>query len=57
MQHENENPKKHPCADCRFCQFCGDDRCHLCLGCGQAGKKLSMEEQIALYESLNRGKD
>jgi hypothetical protein len=22
--------KKHPCPDCRFCQWCADSRCHLC---------------------------
>lgn len=46
--------KKHPCPDCRQCQWCSDDRCRLCLrsekGCR---KKLSMAEQIALYEALN----
>jgi hypothetical protein len=49
--------KKHPCPDCRFCQWCSDERCQLCLGHGKpCGKKLSLEEQIALYESLNRKK-
>jgi hypothetical protein len=57
MPSENDNPKKHPCPDCRFCQWCSDDRCQLCLGHGkQCRKKLSLEEQIALYESLNREK-
>ena len=49
------SPKKHLCPDCTFCQWCGDDRCALCLrprGCGR--KKLSLQEQIALYDSLNR---
>ena len=23
-------PKKHPCPDCRFCQWCADSRCNLC---------------------------
>lgn len=48
--------KKHPCPDCRHCQWCSDDRCRLCLrapaGCR---KKLSLAEQIALYERLNEG--
>jgi hypothetical protein len=58
MPSENENPKKQPCPDCSFCQWCSDDRCHLCLGDGKpCRKKLSMEEQIALYESLNREKE
>ena len=46
--------KKYPCPDCRQCQWCSDDRCRLCLksaaGCR---KKLSMAEQVALYEQLN----
>jgi hypothetical protein len=45
--------KKHPCPDCRFCQWCGDDRCSLCLRQRGKGRKLSMEEQIALYEAVN----
>lgn len=51
--------KKHPCPDCTCCQWCSDDRCRLCLkrsGCRR--RKLSLTEQIALYESLNnRGDD
>jgi hypothetical protein len=47
--------KKHPCPDCQFCQWCGDDRCHLCRGktC-RHGKKLSLAEQIARFEEVNR---
>ncbi|PLX73794.1 MAG: hypothetical protein C0614_12630 [Desulfuromonas sp.] len=60
--NRTEKGKKHPCSDCRQCQWCSDDRCRLCLkssaGCR---KKLSMAEQIALFEQLNRnnsqGKD
>ncbi|MBN2232694.1 MAG: hypothetical protein JW781_07750 [Deltaproteobacteria bacterium] len=56
--------KKHPCSDCRFCQWCSDDRCCLCRGgaekgggengggCRQ-GRKLSLAEQIALYNRRN----
>ena len=48
--------KKHPCPDCRMCQWCSDERCRLCLrtekGCR---KKLSMAEQIALFEKINTG--
>ncbi|NTV50753.1 MAG: hypothetical protein HGB32_00245 [Geobacteraceae bacterium] len=47
-------PQKHPCPDCTFCQWCSDDRCRLCLnraGCRRS--KLSIEEQIALYDSIN----
>ena len=47
--------KKHPCPDCRQCQWCSDDRCRLCLRSGEGcRKKLSMEEQIALYDEINR---
>ena len=44
--------KKHPCPDCRMCQWCADERCRLCLQSG-CRKKLSMAEQIARYEALN----
>lgn len=46
---------KHPCPDCTFCQWCGDDRCRLCLNRQKPRKKLSLAEQVALYERLNRG--
>jgi hypothetical protein len=39
-----------------MCQWCSDDRCRLCLRTG-CGKKLSMAEQIALYEKLNKEVD
>jgi hypothetical protein len=50
---------KHLCRDCHCCQFCSDARCHACRsgehpqrkGCGP---KLSIREQIALYDSINR---
>lgn len=44
---------KHTCPDCTFCQWCGDDRCRLCLNRQKPGKKLSLAEQVALYERLN----
>ena len=25
-------PRKHPCADCFQCQWCGDSRCTACRG-------------------------
>ena len=56
MTDENHEHKKHPCPDCGFCQWCGDDRCGLCLKRAQAkGRKLSLLEQIALYEAVNSG--
>jgi len=49
------NEKKHPCPDCSFCQWCSDDRCALCLRTDSScRKKLSVAEQIALYETVNR---
>ena len=51
-------PKKHACPDCHFCQWCSDDRCRLCRECRTAGgRKLSLAEQIALYEEVNAGKN
>ncbi|RQW87101.1 MAG: hypothetical protein EHM79_08470 [Geobacter sp.] len=50
-----EAPKKHPCPDCLCCQWCSDSRCGMCLrqrGCTR--KKLSLQEQIALYEKINK---
>jgi hypothetical protein len=35
----NENKdKKHQCLDCKFCQWCSDSRCSLCLRQGEHGK-------------------
>ncbi len=52
--------KKHACPDCRQCQNCAEARCHLCRGQGaDAGERrfagLSISEQIALYEAVQRG--
>jgi hypothetical protein len=47
--------KKKRCPDCHYCQGCSQDRCRLCRSTKKASpKKLSMAEQIALYERLNR---
>lgn len=52
--------RKHPCPDCHFCQDCSDARCHACRSernrhCkAQCRQKLSLRDQIALYEELNR---
>ncbi|ABQ25183.1 hypothetical protein Gura_0977 [Geotalea uraniireducens Rf4] len=57
MQSEDKNPKKHPCPDCTFCQWCSDDRCRMCLGQEECGRqKLSLAEQIELFESMQRGR-
>lgn len=58
MTAEKDCPKKHPCPDCVFCQWCADERCRLCLQqCPARGKKLSLQEQIELYERLNKAKE
>lgn len=54
--------KKHPCSDCHFCQGCSESRCQACRGgknrCqGQPARKLSIREQICLYEDINRRVD
>lgn len=51
--------KKHQCADCHFCQGCSESRCHTCRSSrtraqGLTGSKLSLREQICLYEAINR---
>lgn len=46
--------KKHPCPDCKQCQWCSDERCRMCLRTATGCKrKLSFAEQIALYERVN----
>ncbi|TLD39912.1 MAG: hypothetical protein JETT_3823 [Candidatus Jettenia ecosi] len=46
--------KKYPCDDCFSCQFCSDERCSMCLCSKHKARQLSVEEQIALYEALNK---
>lgn len=51
-----QSGKKHPCPDCAFCQWCSDDRCRLCLDRKPANRrKLSLREQVELYEAVNKG--
>ncbi|MCB2192414.1 MAG: hypothetical protein KQI62_12670 [Deltaproteobacteria bacterium] len=52
--------KKYPCPDCRSCQGCSPTRCNLCRGQGAEDAErrfagLSIAEQCALYEAVNRG--
>lgn len=52
-------PKKHKCSDCHFCQGCSESRCQTCRGgkavChGDSARKLSIREQICLYEAINK---
>jgi hypothetical protein len=47
--------KKHPCPDCHYCQECSPSRCNVCRGPeGRPKCKLSLQEQIALYEQTNK---
>ena len=32
---EESKDKKHCCTDCKFCQWCSDSRCSLCLDQGR----------------------
>lgn len=43
---------KHRCDDCRFCQWCSDDRCRRCLSPGDGVRQRSLAEQVALFEAL-----
>lgn len=50
-----QEKKKLPCPDCNFCQWCSDDRCRMCRGeKKRSGRKLSIAEQIELYERINK---
>lgn len=31
MDYDDKAYHKHPCPDCRFCQWCADTRCAVCL--------------------------
>ena len=54
MVNGEQDAKQHPCPDCVYCQWCGEDRCRLCRECRPVrGRKLSLAEQVALFESLN----
>jgi len=59
MQSDSNDPTlvKPKCPDCAMCQGCSEVRCRACRGgkfC-RAKKKLSLQEQIALYNRLNPG--
>ncbi|MFA7158909.1 MAG: hypothetical protein WC299_06350 [Kiritimatiellia bacterium] len=32
MKAKGKKRKKHPCPDCRCCQWCADARCAVCRG-------------------------
>ncbi len=48
--------RKHPCADCKMCQGCSESRCGSCRlrrNDGRSGRRLSISEQIALFNRIN----
>ncbi len=57
MQSQSNNAKthKHTCPDCKMCQSCSEARCRACREKGHANgaRKLSIQEQIDLFNSLN----
>ncbi len=51
----DRGPKKHRCPDCHFCQECSPSRCNVCREtCTKPECKLSLQEQVALYEQTNK---
>gem|GEM_PF-674976 len=54
---ENVSNGKIPCPDCKMCQGCSESRCAACRAQSpkRMGTKLSIREQIALFNSINPG--
>ncbi len=50
----NPDEKKHPCPDCRCCQLCSEARCRVCRTDKKKPAKMSLEDQIALYNKKNK---
>ncbi len=49
--------RRRRCSDCLYCQLCSLNRCRLCWASKtKSHQKLSMAEQIALYDRLNKKK-
>ena len=49
--------RRRRCSDCLYCQVCSLERCRLCWASKtKAPQKLSMAEQIALHDRLNKKK-
>lgn len=46
--------RRHPCPDCHHCLLCSESRCTVCRSAANRAPKMSMAEQIALYDSRNR---
>jgi hypothetical protein len=57
LNHRPCSSKRKQCPDCHYCQDCSQDRCRLCKKPKKpAPQKLSVAEQIALFERINRKK-
>lgn len=51
-QPKELNPKKHPCSDCEFCQWCSSDRCSMCKGsCSKKNKPKKKKGHQPLFRS------
>jgi len=37
-----------------MCQWCSDSRCDVCRATGSKYSNMSFEEQIAIYERINK---
>lgn len=46
VPEDDGSPKKHPCKDCYFCQWCSDNRCDLCLKSKTCKKKIQGQTDI-----------
>ena len=57
MQSDSKQavPVRAKCPDCKMCQNCSEVRCLACREGKKCGnkRKLSIQEQIALFDSLN----
>jgi len=47
--------RKHPCPDCLFCLQCSETRCNACRGKKNKRHKMTLAEQIQLFEDINQG--
>ncbi|MEW6356810.1 MAG: hypothetical protein AB1696_10810 [Planctomycetota bacterium] len=54
MGRRNRRSTKHPCKECGFCQWCSDSRCDVCRGTKCKFSGMSFEEQIAIYDRINK---
>ncbi len=53
QSQKNDHERKQSCPDCKMCQGCAESRCKMCRPMAKPCKKLSFQEQIDLFNSLN----